>query len=225
MLRVRWITLFIVVILSVGTLSRAAAQEPPCEEMLTCTPTPAPPPDVPVGPPWSGYTDGRLNPDPAEYYSVWCQDGVVRVLRAVPNTALVRDIPISDLQALRDGFTREYRDAGDLKVTKQGDIIMISGSNLSPASGSKAFSLSVCIALNGGLPTPMPTNTPAPTAVPEVINCGVGLFYDLTSQSCRRITFDVMTSICQPLFGIVLAPGLLVALRRRLRGKRGSTRL
>src|SRR6185503_7597126 len=35
---------------------------------------------------WGGYTDGRLNPDMAEYYSVWCLDGVIRVLRGVPGT-------------------------------------------------------------------------------------------------------------------------------------------
>jgi hypothetical protein len=36
-------------------------------------------------PPWSGYSDGRINPDPAEYYTIYCHSGTdtIYVVRAV----------------------------------------------------------------------------------------------------------------------------------------------
>jgi hypothetical protein len=98
-------------------------------------------------PPWEGLTDGRLNPDMAEYYSVWCVNSEVRVLRAVPQpTVQVDAIPIQEVADLPDGGVLT-RDSG-LTVTRTGDTITLSGNNgnLAPQPGSKSFDREECLA-------------------------------------------------------------------------------
>lgn len=138
--------LFLVIIPAV------TAQEEPCIGEIECyEPPPATggaPPEVKFVPeqPWEGFSDGRLNPDMAEYYSVYCPQGslVIMVLRAVPPpTALVDNVPIENVS---DGatFTRE---SSGLTVARSGDAVTISGSNgnLAPQSGSKTFSFAECL--------------------------------------------------------------------------------
>ena len=122
-------------------------------------------PDQP--PPWGGYSDGRLNPDPAEYYSIWCSDDLIHVYRAVPETDLLKQIPLVDVIALDVGGETALGDFMTL-VRNTEDTITIYGSNgnLAPEAGSKAFSLSECIARNGGVPEQPPPQSP-PQSPPD----------------------------------------------------------
>ncbi len=110
---------------------------------------------------WAGYSDGRLNPDPAEYYSVWCANDRIDVYRSIPQTGLLKIIPLADVVELSVGAAMDLGDFMTL-VRNSDDGVTIYGSNgnLAPEPGSKAFSLSECIARNGGLPEPPP---PAPS--------------------------------------------------------------
>ncbi|NDJ77621.1 MAG: hypothetical protein GYB65_15325 [Chloroflexi bacterium] len=114
--------------------------------------------DSPGAPPaWAGYGDGRLNPNPGEYYSVWCNFDRIDVYRDVPQVGLIKMIPLGDVIALPVG---SQMDLGDYMVLERGgeDAITIYGSNGNgaPESGSKSFSLADCITSNGGAPEPSP---------------------------------------------------------------------
>lgn len=97
---------------------------------------------------WPG--DSRLNPDRAEYYTVYCAFDQIEVWRSSPSGLLIETIPILTVLNLDGCMTS----ANGLSVCRNGDIITISGTNgnLAPAEGSKSFSLSECIARNGGVP-------------------------------------------------------------------------
>jgi hypothetical protein len=110
--------------------------------------------------PYPGYHDGRLNPDPAEYYAVWCSSDRVEVWRTVPTPARLKNIVIRRLIDLAIG---EELDLADMVVERSSeDVITVSGSNGNTASepGSKTFSLNECIARNGGEPEPSPPSGP-----------------------------------------------------------------
>jgi hypothetical protein len=132
-----------------------AQEEPPCVGEIECyEPSPVsgggsqPVVDFVPEPLWDGLTDGRLNPDMAEYYSVYCPQGslVIMVLRAVPPpTALVDNIPIMNVVELGDGGSFA-RDSG-LTVSRSGDDVTIAGNNgnLAPQEGQKSFRLQQCL--------------------------------------------------------------------------------
>ena len=101
-------------------------------------------------PPWNGFTDGRLSPHMAEYYTVYCHDDLIYVHRAnPPPTVTLTEIPIVRVAQPyagsfnQDGITVSYN--GQDEITLYG-----SNGNLAPASGSKTFSLNACIESNGG---------------------------------------------------------------------------
>jgi|GEM_PF-4805305 len=143
----------------------ASAQR--CEDYGTCPPVP-PPPIVEVQPGPIFGDDGRLNPDPAEYYSVYCRNNVVEVIRAVPSpTSLVTSIPIQQLVSLNNGG---HITVGGVTATKNGDTISLNGGGGNAGtSGPKNFSLSECLTRNGPLPPPPPPPQPAsPSATPTL---------------------------------------------------------
>jgi hypothetical protein len=239
----------IMVIISAQLLfaSPVYQEEPPCVGDPSCyEPPPVDPGNDSGGlsesvlpkPVWEGFTDGRLNPDLAEYYSVWCLDGFMRVLRGVPTTALVDDIPIVDVSNLADGETLTP-DSG-LSVTRNGDAITISGNNGNLSStGSKSFLLAQCLERNGDVPpttdrvvqqevlnvveaNSQPESTPEVTA--EASNTGSAP----PPVLLNAIVVDPMlfiTQLCQTACGIPL--GTLVFIvptissmgRRRKKGK------
>jgi hypothetical protein len=149
------------------------AQEEPCVGRPECY---EPPPDINpvvdnINSPapnaiWEGFTDRSLSPEFDEYYSVWCQDDVIQVLRGVPETAWIDDISLAKVMALGDGGTFETNNG--VHVSRVGDGITLAGTNgnLSPQYGSKSFSLAQCIERNGGEPEPTPralyANLPPP---------------------------------------------------------------
>jgi hypothetical protein len=112
-------------------------------------------PENAPAPPWEGFSDGRLNPSRDEYYSVWCHNDLIEVWRSVPESLLLGTIPVLSVFELPEGGTLDA--ANGLTVTRNtSDTITVSGlnGNLEPAWGSKSFSLSECIARNGGVPEP-----------------------------------------------------------------------
>lgn len=119
----------------------------------------------PGPPPWGGFSDGRLSPVPEEYYSVWCQSGLVWVWQGVPKGVLLKQIPLRTVIDKTGSF-----DAGEgLTVTRNDDLVTVSGSNGNsrPAPGVKSFSLKQCIERNGGVP-PVATATPVRRQSPLV---------------------------------------------------------
>lgn len=112
------------------------------------------PGDVPAAPPWSGGNDGRLNPDPAEYYTIYCSFDEIRVYRSTPDTALLKQIELSAATALATGGSLNVGDGMSL-VRNSPDVMTVYGSNGNgaPDPGSKAFNVSACIDANGGEPS------------------------------------------------------------------------
>lgn len=116
------------------------------------------------GPPWEGYSDGRISPDPAEYYTIYCHAGTdtIYVVRVVPETETIKEIPLLDAVNLGVGLERDLGDFMTMERSSE-DTITIYGSNgnLAPDGGSKSFSLNECVARNGGLPEGGNTSPPA----------------------------------------------------------------
>ncbi len=124
------------------------------------------PPSSGENPPsnWDGYTDGRLNPDPAEYYTIYCHTGTdtLYVVRTSPETETIKEVPLGNIISLEVRASLNLGDFMNL-VRHTEDTVTIYGSNgnLAPAAGSKLFSLSECIEHNGGEPelsVPSPPN-------------------------------------------------------------------
>ena len=104
--------------------------------------------------PWSGTLDGRLNPQPDEDFSIFCQNDSVNVwasnIEVAGPVATVSLRQIIDLAA-GTSFTTE----GGMTATKagDGDTITLTGSPSNNGGvGSKSFSLAACVASNGGEP-------------------------------------------------------------------------
>ncbi len=106
---------------------------------------------------WPG--DDRLNPHPAEYYTVYCQNDLVSVHLA--DGRVLKYIPIpSILELSRSGGSIGV--GFGMTVTRSDDTITISGSNGNFfGGGHKSFSLTRCLELNGVL---LAYYTPRPSA-------------------------------------------------------------
>jgi hypothetical protein len=148
------------VLLTVLLIAPSAAQEP-CIGDPECyeEPTPGRPQrresNRSSGPRWSGFNDGRLTPQPDEYYSLWCKHTFLEIWRGVPEGSLLQFVPIWLLDALdENGGTATIPNYGltPFTITRWGDTINIAGNygNLQPAAGDKSFSLSECITRNDG---------------------------------------------------------------------------
>jgi hypothetical protein len=96
---------------------------------------------------WSGYTDGRLNPNPTEYYSIYCENSSIKVYG---KSGQVERIPLEIVKNLDPNGGTMLWNTGFLipyQVVRSGDTITISGNFgwTMPQAGSKSFSLSQCI--------------------------------------------------------------------------------
>lgn len=152
----------------------------------SCTPAPpagggggaVPPP----APQWSGFSDGRLNPDPAEAYSIFCGPGYVDVYVTFNGQGnLLARVSQTDLSVLNIYQNRQVNTLGTpLIVTRINETLFrFSGTNgnLAPAYGEKYADLAPC---GLSLPVPLqslpvfqitvyvvtPTSTPTPTPTP-----------------------------------------------------------
>jgi hypothetical protein len=107
--------------------------------------------------PYPGFSDGRLNPDPDESYAAWCAFDYLEVWRTTPTPLLLTTIPILFLIDLdRGSCLDETNGVTTCRLTP--DVITLSGENgnRAPEPGQKSFSLSECIARNGGVPEGFP---------------------------------------------------------------------
>lgn len=98
--------------------------------------------------PWGGYTDGRVNPDPAEAYTIFCAYDRVFVHGDLPaNRRLIAQIHIEVLMTMSPGTLRNF---GDWMLSREGNTIVIQGNNgyYRPAWRSKTFNLYDCLARN-----------------------------------------------------------------------------
>lgn len=224
----------------IAAVSNVVAQEDPCYGDPACYNQPPPGSNPPSAPPWDGLSDGRLNPDPAEYYSVYCpfQTDRIEVLRSVPPpTVLVDAIPLADVIALSTGGSLAR--ASGLTIARTDDTITLSGANgnLAPQSGVKVFSLSQCIERNGRAPDASSAENSAtgndgpcqgitdPQEYQECVEDQVSVQDFRERQEAERQTIEALISaICTGnssfYTGIVILPGGLALLRRRRRGKK-----
>jgi hypothetical protein len=103
----------------------------------------------------------------AEYYTVYCHDDLIYVVRAnPPPTVTLSRIPILDVINLETRGIGSFIRNG-ITIYRIGNQVSLSGTNgnLAPAFGTKTFSLSPCIEHNGGQPE-RPANRP-PTITAE----------------------------------------------------------
>lgn len=102
-----------------------------------------------VVPRWSGYSDGRINPDPAEAYTIFCGYDWVFIYGSDPtvNTQLIARVSIGILVTMPNGATITI---DDWRISRSNNTIVIQGRNgyYAPEWRSKTFSLVSCIAGN-----------------------------------------------------------------------------
>lgn len=120
---------------------------------------------------WSGYSDGRLNPFPAEDYSLWCGNNNLLIYRSVNGSGqLLVSVPIPTLMGLRlGGVVAAATSSGPLTIRRESaDNYVVSGNNgnNAPRFGIKPFTLTECLSRNGVVPTPSRTSTRVPTRIP-----------------------------------------------------------
>lgn len=122
------------------------------------------------GPPWSGYTDGRLNPEMAENYSLWCLRDNLDIYRA-PNGVgeWIVSVPLTKIMALSVGNgIKIATKIGPITIERYSkDVVFVKGNNGTngPSYTEKFFSLAECIKNNGTIPA-TPTSAPKPTRTP-----------------------------------------------------------
>jgi hypothetical protein len=114
---------------------------------------------------WGGYTDGRLNPDIAESYTVYCKNGQLEVWRAAPSSQMLAALALEQVAALPDG--------GQMPVTAQSslsraaDTLTLAGTdgNRAPNLETKVFSRAQCLGdlVQAVPPSPVPPR-PTPTS-------------------------------------------------------------
>src|SRR5262245_9057260 len=126
----------LIALLSMLLIGSAAAAQEPCVGLPECY---EPPPSggsgsaltfAPAAPPWSGLTDGRLNPHPADYYSLYCKNTFLEIWRGVPTGSLLQFVPIWLLDNLNpNSGTTTIPNYGltPFTITRNGDIITVSG--------------------------------------------------------------------------------------------------
>jgi len=247
----RWGVILLSMLLAMFLLGSASAQEePPCTSDICYEETPEPPdepnpptePDYlsnesPRQPPpvlWAGYMDGRLNPDPAEYYSIWCSDDLIRVRRVVPEPAEIKTISLISVIRYPVGFSLDVGDFMSV-MRNTADTVTVYGSNGNgaPNPGEKAFSLDQCVENNGGSPVmpeiaALPGQNTQPDSEAGNGDSGVIPFecLDLTGLNFIRcvienpdsgleILFAWIFEICFPFTMVIPAGGLALRLRRR----------
>jgi hypothetical protein len=135
--------------------------------------------DGPVNQPWGGFTDGRLNPEMAENYSLWCLRNNLDIYRA-PNGVgeLIISIPLTQIFAIKEGKANVFATkTGPIIIERLNkNVVFVKGNNgtNAPAFTAKFFTITECIIANGGEPPkstqiPRPTSTLTPTLTPTPI--------------------------------------------------------
>ncbi|MBW4438398.1 MAG: thrombospondin type 3 repeat-containing protein [Pleurocapsa minor GSE-CHR-MK-17-07R] len=129
---------------------------------------------TPTPSPWPGLTDGRLNAQIDEPFSLWCANNLLSIYRSVNGQGqLLATYPLTALLSRFVGsVTNITTGSGPLTLTRlTNEFFTISGSigTNAPAFGVKQFSLEACIRANGGYSVPTQTPSPAPTLTPSLV--------------------------------------------------------
>lgn len=167
--------------------------------------------------PWDDANDGRLNADPAEYYTIYCAFGEIRVYRSTPDTQLLQQIPFSTAENLPVGGSVDLGSFMSMVRSAENTITIYgSNGNLAPEAGSKSFGLRECTGdpgigyaslIAGAMPEVTPEMTeesPPPDMTEEPPPPADDDYSDVTNPPCMGEGCDFY-AIC---FG--LAPGVLV---------------
>jgi hypothetical protein len=149
-----------------STATPPTSEPPPADDEIPTPPTE-------TGSAWEGWTDGRITPDPAEYYTIYCANNIISVWRSVPRDEEIKQVSISLVQILPENGILTLGDGMALvRNTEETLTIYGSNGNLAPEPGGKAFSYSDCIRANAAsLP---PTDTPASAPNPPQDSGGSG---------------------------------------------------
>jgi len=122
------------------------------------------------GPP-PAQAGGALNPEPDEYYTLYCGNDQLEVWRSTPSALLLATVPMVSLLDLVVGSDLVLTEGMTVaRVPSETDTLTVSGSNgnAAPAAGVKSFSLSECIARNGGVPELPDEQDPPPPTVADI---------------------------------------------------------
>ncbi len=115
----------------------------------------------------SGATDGRLGYVPDEYYSLYCSGDQLHIWRGVPSGLELGNVSLITLLGMTAGDVRDI--GGGMTVQRNSDDMFTvygSNGNNAPNPGMKSFSMSECIARNGGQPAVSPQ-------APQVVDCSL----------------------------------------------------
>jgi hypothetical protein len=140
------------------TLPCSAVPPPPSETPPTDGDAPVEQSTPEVSGPWDGERDGRITPDRAEYYTIYCANNIISVWRSVPRDEEIKQVPITDVQNIPVNGILTLGD-GMALVRNTDETLTIYGSNgnLAPEPGGKAFSYSDCMQANtASLPSDSP---------------------------------------------------------------------
>lgn len=235
--RVWVLTVIFSVVVLLGLLSSPAAAQ--CSPPECSYPAPTVPAIVeeegvveePVAaPPWDGYTDGRLNPQQGEYYTIYCQGDFIHVVRAVPETETLAQIMIISVQSMSIGETLNLGDFMSLvRNTEDTSTIYGSNGNLAPQPGEKAFSLSECVARNSELSNDEPEaeephENPLKPTDPDTGTCNPGSpeswDYRCVPDSSLEILWQFIYSCLPVTTTMFVLPGTFVLRSRRKNSRR-----
>lgn len=128
-----------------------------------------------------GATDGRLNYDAAEYYTLYCAFDYLEIWRGVPSGMLLHSVPLLNLLALEIADTYSYEGIAIVRSSDAWFTVYGSDGNTAPQAGSKLFSMTDCIARNGSLPAQPP---PAVNPDPEGVDCEAALIDQTYIPEC-----------------------------------------
>jgi hypothetical protein len=195
------------------TVAQECVGRPECYELPPIEPPGLPgepaPSNTVVNAAWEGFSDGRLNPELIEYYSAWCMYDTIRVLRGVPETALVDNILMVDVMRLGDNAS--FVSDNGVSVSRSGDTVQLAGTNgnLSPEFGTKTFSLAECIQRNGRepfLPSEEVEENP-PSDDEDEERCVRTEFEscDLNLEQFQQFLMTWVVSLCTGPIGLVFA--------------------
>lgn len=108
---------------------------------------------------------GRLDPEPDEYYTLYCLNDTLEIYRSVPERELLVVVPFNVVVQQARGSTISV--GSDISITRHDDFAYtVSGSNgnRAPEPGEKNFGMNNCFLLNMGMPIPAPTVARTPQA-------------------------------------------------------------
>jgi len=180
-----------------------------------------------VAPPqWPGFSDGRLNPDPTEPYSVYCSATTLSVYSSANASGPVAQFNLAGIAGV---IAPDSVTVGGVTFQRQGDVAGVSGTNnnFAPQFRTKSFTWSACYTSTRPVSTSTrprvvgtfigitPTVTPTATATPifeprptEDFDIDYGAFLDYVISLCTSVVLVT-----------VLPAGSVIFRKRRIKSR------